>query len=150
MIRCYIFSILLYGCESWTMNLAMEKRIEAFEMYLYRRILKISWMQKITNVEVLNRMQKEKELLQTIKERKIQYLGHILRGEKYALLQLIFQGNIEGKRSRGRPRKMWMDDIMGWTGLTSSIYTNKNECTDIYFYVCVEGVSLMFSQNGKR
>uniref|UniRef100_A0A8D9FEY5 Uncharacterized protein n=1 Tax=Cacopsylla melanoneura TaxID=428564 RepID=A0A8D9FEY5_9HEMI len=107
------------------MNLAMEKRIEAFEMYLYRRILKISWMQKITNVEVLNRMQKEKELLQTIKERKIQYLGHILRGEKYALLQLIFQGNIEGKRSRGRPRNMWMDDIMRWTGLTSSDIINK-------------------------
>ncbi|KAL1447433.1 hypothetical protein WDU94_013960 [Cyamophila willieti] len=125
MIRCYIFSILLYGCESWTMNLAMEKRIEAFEMYLYRRILKISWMQKIMNVEVLNHMQKEKELLQTIKERKIQYLGHILRGEKYALLQLIFQGNIEGKRSRGRPRKMWMDDIMRWTGLTSSDIINK-------------------------
>uniref|UniRef100_A0A8D8TH11 Uncharacterized protein n=1 Tax=Cacopsylla melanoneura TaxID=428564 RepID=A0A8D8TH11_9HEMI len=114
MIRCYIFSILLYGCESWTMNLAMEKRIEAFEMYLYRRILKISWMQKITNVEVLNRMQKEKELLQTIKERKIQYLGHILRGEKYALLQLIFQGNIEGKRSLDLERCGWM---ISWVGL---------------------------------
>uniref|UniRef100_A0A8D9FDW1 Uncharacterized protein n=1 Tax=Cacopsylla melanoneura TaxID=428564 RepID=A0A8D9FDW1_9HEMI len=112
------------------MNLAMEKRIEAFEMYLYRRILKISWMQKITNVEVLNRMQKEKELLQTIKERKIQYLGHtghILRGEKYALLQLIFQGNIEGKRSRerSRSRNMWIYDIMRWTALTSSDIINK-------------------------
>lgn len=67
------FSVLLYGCESWTLDPVTEKTIEAFEMYLYRRMLRIAWVQRITNNEVLNRMQKQKELLLTIKVRKTQY-----------------------------------------------------------------------------
>ena len=83
MARCYVFSVLLYGCESWTLDSQTEKRIEAFEMYVYRRMLRISWVQRITNDEVLQRMQKQKEILNTIKERKTQYLGHVMRGDRY-------------------------------------------------------------------
>uniref|UniRef100_A0A8D9AUB6 Uncharacterized protein n=1 Tax=Cacopsylla melanoneura TaxID=428564 RepID=A0A8D9AUB6_9HEMI len=82
LLRCYIFSILLYGVKSWTLTEATQKRIEAFEMWLYRRILRISWVDKITNSEVLSRMGKRKEIMITIKERKLAYLGHIMRNEK--------------------------------------------------------------------
>lgn len=75
MLRCYVFSILLYGCESWTLNPSLEKRIETFEMYLYRRILRISWTERVRNTEVLNQMKKNKELMLTIKERKLRYIG---------------------------------------------------------------------------
>lgn len=119
MLRCYVLPVLLYGCESWTLNPSMEKRIEAFEMYLYRRILKISWIQRVTNVEILNRMNKQKELLLTIMERKTQYLGHIMRGSRYELLQLIIEGKIQGKRSVGRRQNSWLKDLRRWFGCTS-------------------------------
>ena len=54
MLRCYIFPVFLYGSESWTLNQTLENRINAFEMYLYRRMLRISWMDRVTNEEVLN------------------------------------------------------------------------------------------------
>lgn len=79
MLRCYVFSTLLCGCESWTLDSPMEKRTEAFEIYLYRRILRIFWVQKVSNIEALNLMIKQKELLLAVKERKVRYLGHIMR-----------------------------------------------------------------------
>ncbi|KAL6432029.1 hypothetical protein ACFW04_007456 [Cataglyphis niger] len=104
MLRCYTFSIFFYGWESWTLDPIIEKFIEAFEMYLYRWILRISWTQRITNVEVLNRMRKQKELLFTIKTRKIHNLGHIMRGEKYELLRLIIEEKIIEKVYRQKTK----------------------------------------------
>ena len=100
--------------EAWTLKKIDTKRIEPFEMWMYRRILRISWAEKVTNVEVLRRMQKEKELVFTIKKRKLQYLGHVMRGDKYQLLQLIIQGKIIGKRSIGRRRNSWLKNLREW------------------------------------
>jgi ribosomal protein S10 len=62
----------------------MEAKIDAFEMYMYRRLLKISWTQKINNAEVLRRIgRSEKVLLTMIKERKLGYIGHVARGDRY-------------------------------------------------------------------
>uniref|UniRef100_A0A8D9EQ38 Craniofacial development protein 2 n=1 Tax=Cacopsylla melanoneura TaxID=428564 RepID=A0A8D9EQ38_9HEMI len=105
LLRCYVFSVLLYGVETWTLTKDTSNRLEAFELWLYRRILKISWTQKVTNVTVLQRMKKTKELLNTVKCRKLQYLGHIMRNPaRYELLQLILQGKIDSKREPGRRR----------------------------------------------
>ena len=93
--------------------------MEALEMYFYRRMLKIPWIQRVTNVKVLRRMQKEAELLNTIERRKLQYLGHILRGEKYGILHLILQGKIDGRRSIGRRQNSWLKDLRRWLGCTS-------------------------------
>ena len=71
-------------------------------MWVYRRILKIPWMAKISNEEVLRRVNRDRELFNIIKKRKTAYLGHIMRNSKYQLLQLIIEGKIEGKRGRGR------------------------------------------------
>jgi len=119
MLRCYIFSMLLYGCESWTLSPETERKITSFEMYLYRRILKIPWILKITNEEVLRRMGKQTELLSTLKKRKIEYLGHIIRGEKYEILRIIMEGKIEGRRSVGRRRNSWLKDIRRWLGVST-------------------------------
>lgn len=119
MVRCYIFSVLLYGCESWTLDISLEKKLDAFEMYIYRRILRISWVQRVSNVEVLNRMRKQKELMLTIKERKTRYIGHIMRGKKYELLRLIIEGKVQGKRSIGRRQNSWLKDIRRWFGCSS-------------------------------
>ncbi|KAF6217287.1 hypothetical protein GE061_001641 [Apolygus lucorum] len=122
---------LLYGCETWTLDPAMERKLVASEMYIYRCILRISWMDRVTNVEVLRRVGKSVELLLTVKERKTQYNGHVMRGDRYELLRLIIEGKIEGRRSVGRRKNSWLKDLRRWFGFTSvevfRVATNKLE-----------------------
>ncbi|KAI5721659.1 hypothetical protein M8J77_023562 [Diaphorina citri] len=119
-LKTYVFSILTYGCESWTLNERQEKKITAFELWCYRRILKISWRDRITNIEVLRRMNLPSvELLTTIKQRKTRYAGHIIRGSSGTLLAKIIEGKVEGTRDRGRQRRKWIDNIIEWTKTTT-------------------------------
>ncbi|CAG9830832.1 unnamed protein product [Diabrotica balteata] len=75
LLRCYVFTMLLYGVESWTLTEASMGKLEAFEMWCYRRILRISWVDRVTNIEVLRRMDKTCEIISTVKQRKLEYLG---------------------------------------------------------------------------
>lgn len=103
--------------ESWTLKRSSMLKLQAFEMWIFRRILKISWTDRITNDEVVIRMQQQPELLASIKRRKTSYFGHIVRNPKYDILKLIIQGKIDGIRGVGRPQMSWIDNIMKWTGL---------------------------------
>lgn len=121
LLRCYVFSVLLYGVETWTLTEASCKKLEAFEMWLYRRMLRISWKQKKTNHEVLQRMKKETEIMKTVKIRKLQYLGHIMRNpDRYGLLQRILQGKVVGRRSPGRRRISWLKNLRTWFASTTT------------------------------
>lgn len=113
-LKCYVFSTLLYGLESWTLKQEHINKLQAFEMWCYRRMLRISWTEKKTNVEVLREMGKERELITSIKARKLQYLGHMMRGNKYELMRVIMQGKIKGKRSIGRRRLSWLRNLREW------------------------------------
>lgn len=128
-LRCYVWSVLLYGMEGWTLKVNAINKLEAFEMWLYRRILKIPWTAKVTNVDVLASVNKERELFNTIKKRKTAYLGHIMRGEKYKYLQLVIEGKVEGRRGMGRKRLSWLRNIRQWTGIhniQTLIHTARN------------------------
>ena len=114
MTNCYVFSILMYGAEAWTLTKPLEKNIEAFEMWCMRRIARISWKEKVTNKEVLERLNTNRQLLQTVKQRKLRYFGHIRR--KGDIIQTILEGRMEGRRPRGRPRQTWFGNIPQWTG----------------------------------
>ena len=115
LLRCYVFSILFYGVESWTLTEASTKKLEAFEMWLYRRVLRIPWTDRVTNAEVLRRMGKEKEVMKTVKTRKLLYLGHVMRNEsRYVLLQKILQGKVCGARGVGRRRISWLKNLRTW------------------------------------
>lgn len=116
LVRCYIFSVLLYGVEAWTLTQTLSKRLEAFEMWVYRRMMKISWTDRVSNNTVLQRMNKKLELLKTIKRRKLQYLGHIMRSDKYNLLRLILEGKIQGRRRSGRRKTSWLQNLAEWFG----------------------------------
>jgi hypothetical protein len=105
----------LYGCETWTLKKETTDRLAAFERWTYRRMLKISWIQHVTNEEVLRRNGIDQQLIGAIKRRKVSYFGHIMRHENYALLQCILEGKIDGKRTRGR-RTSWMSNIRNWLG----------------------------------
>ena len=86
-------------------------------MWCYRRILKISWRDRITNVEVLRRVgETETKIYRNICRRKLKFAGHVIRGSSGEMAKNIIEGTVEGKRSRGRQRKTWIKDIKGWMG----------------------------------
>lgn len=119
MVKSYIWSILLYSMESWTLKTTHMNKLESFEMWIYRRLLRVSWTDFVSNAEILRRLNTERHLLHTIKIRKTTYFGHIIRGEKYQLLVLILQGKIEGRRGIGRKQMSWLRNIRSWTGIRS-------------------------------
>ena len=70
-VKCYVYSTLLYGAEAWTMNRQLESRIEALEVWIYRRICRISWKQKQSNKEVLEKLGMKRELMKEITKRQV-------------------------------------------------------------------------------
>jgi hypothetical protein len=116
-LQCYVWSTLLYGAETWTISENMAKRLSALEMWCYRRMLRISWTEKITNEEVLQKAEIKKRLYTTIQTKKLQYFGHIIRQNGEPLYRTVLEGKVNGTRGRGRPRDKWTSNITKWTGL---------------------------------
>ena len=78
-LKTYVWSILLYGCETWTITSETKKNLEAAEMWFYRRMLRISWKEKRTNESILEETNQERSLIKTIRKRQLKFLGHICR-----------------------------------------------------------------------
>lgn len=108
-VRCYVLSVLLYGVEGCTLKVSSMNRLEAFEMWMYCRMLRIPWVDRVTNNEVLRRAEKPQEVLTIVKRRKAAYFGHIFRNSN--LLQLIIEGKLEGRRGIGRKQFSWMRNL---------------------------------------
>ena len=112
--KSMIHSIILYGCETWTLNKTLEKRINAFESKSYKRILGISYRERKTNDNVfkiiIEAIGYVKPLLSTIKRRKLYHFSHTIRHE--SIHKLIMQGFIELNRRQGRPRTNWISNII--------------------------------------
>ena len=114
LLECYVWSVVLYGSETWTLSKAMQARLGSFEMWCYRRILKISYKEHISNATVLSRIKSKSKLLKIHKQRKFKYFGHMIRAE--GRLSVVCMGKIEGKRARGRQRLSWMDEVTNMAG----------------------------------
>ncbi len=118
-LMCYVFSVVSYGCETWTYSKATDHKINGFEMWCYRRMLIISWTSHTTQIDILQKIGvKETTMFNNLKHRKLSYAGHIMRdtlGHCDTLLTTI-EGRREGKRGRGTPRQTWVDDIRDWAG----------------------------------
>ena len=110
MVRCYIWSGLLYGCESWTISAVMRRRLEATEMWLLRRMLRVPWTARRTNQHVLQMAGTSRRLMTTIRQRQLRHLGHVLRSRSLGKDCLL--GMIEGTRARGRQRMKLMDGVI--------------------------------------
>ena len=81
-LKCYVQSVLLYGCESWTISDINKKRLEAAEMWFLRRMMRISWVKKMTNERVMELANTKRNLLTTIRKRQIEFIGHIVRKKR--------------------------------------------------------------------
>ena len=112
--KCYVWSILLYGAKTWTHSKSSMKRIKAFENWCLRRMLKISWTEKKSNKEVFEMCSTKPELIQKLVRLKLKYAGHIMRHTNQQ--KSLLEGMVEGKRSPGRQRLTWMDNIKEWSG----------------------------------
>ena len=101
-IKAVVWSNALYAAETWTLTTTDIKRLEAFEMWCWRRMLKINWMDKITNEEVLMLAQESRRIISVIRDRQKKWIGHIIRGD--SLLKRAIEGHFVGKPKRGRKR----------------------------------------------
>ena len=108
-LKTYVWSTLTYGCECWTITSDIEKKIEAAEMWFIRRMLRISWAEKKTNVNVLREGNVQRSLLKTIRKRQMEFLGHVCRRRGLEFLSLT--GKVEGKRDRGKQRITFLDSL---------------------------------------
>ena len=111
-LHCYVYSILTYGNECWTISAQMENRLEAVEMWFLRRVLRISWVDHISNGEVLIRAGEERTLIKAIRKRQLEFLGHVMRKE--GIEEILTSGKIEGKKGRGRPRFTFLGSLGKW------------------------------------
>ena len=133
-LKCYIWSTLLYGCETWTISADMIKKLEALETWFYRRMLRISWKEKVTNVEVYRRMNTSTSLLIDIVHRQLTFLVHILR--KGELENLVVTGFVDGKRDRGRQRETFLNYLSKIVGKSPLELINLAKKRDVWTKYC--------------
>lgn len=125
LVSTLIFPITTYACETWATNAADQRKIEAFEMWCWRKLLCIPWTARRTNESVRHEVGAPTKLCNAIIKQKLQYFGHIVRRDGENLEKLIMFGKVEGKRSRGRQKLRWTDGIATLTGKT--IYSCYNK-----------------------
>jgi len=113
LVKCYIWSIALYGTETWTICAVDQKHLESFEMWCWRRMEKISWTNHVRNEEALLRVKEQRNILHEISKQKANWIGHIL--SRNCLLQRVIEGKIKGgievTERRGRRHKKLLDDL---------------------------------------
>lgn len=111
-----VFSSMLYGCETWVHTKETQRRVLAFERKCYRKVLGITWQQKVTNEEVYARVSVKENIMQKIIQRKLRLFGHICRMKDDRKIKTLMFGTMAGNNKRGRPHKEWIDDIVEWCG----------------------------------
>ena len=111
-----VFSVVMYGCENWIIKKA-EHRIDAFELWCWRKLLRVPWTTRRSNQSILKESSPEYSL-EGLKL-KLQYFGHLMR-RAHSLEKTLMLGKIEGWRSRGQQRKRWLDSIIDSTDMSLS------------------------------
>ena len=103
-----VFPVVMYGCESWIIKKAEHWRIDAFELWCWRRLLRVPWTARISNQSMLKDINPEYSLEGLMLKPKLQYFGHLLQRAD-SLERIPMQGKIEGRRRRGWQRTRWLD-----------------------------------------
>jgi len=103
LVKAMVFPVVMYGCESWTMKKAECRRIDAFELWCWRRLLRVSWTARRSNQSILKEISPEYSLEGLMMKLKFQYFGHLLRRTD-SLEKTLMLGKTEGRRRRGQQR----------------------------------------------
>ena len=116
--KAMVFPVVMYGCESWTMKKAEHRRIDAFEVWCWRRLSRVPWSARRCNQSILKEISPGCSLEGLMLKLKLQYFGHLMRRAD-SLEKTLMLGKIEDRRRRGQQRMRWLDGItdMGLAGL---------------------------------
>ena len=110
LVKAMVFPVVMYGCESWTIEKAEHRRIDAFELWCWRRFLRVPWTTRRSNQSILTEISPGCSLEGLMFKLKLQYFGHLMqRADSFE--KTLMPGKIEGGRRRGRQRMRWLDGI---------------------------------------
>ena len=110
LVKAMVFPVVMYGCESWTVKKAESQRIDAFERWCWRRLLRVPWTARRSNQSILKEISPGYSLKGMMLKLKLWYFGHLM-WRVDSLEKTLMLGGIGGRRKRGRQRMRWLDDI---------------------------------------
>ena len=110
LVKAMVFPVVMYGCESWTVKKVECQRIDAFELWCWRRLLRVPWTARRSNQSILKEISPGISLERMMLKLKLQYFGHLMRRVD-SLEKILMLGGIEGRRRRERQRMRWLDGI---------------------------------------
>ena len=119
LVKAMVFAVVMYGCESWTIKKAEYQRIDAFELWCWRRLLRVPWTARRSNQSTLKEISPEYSLEGLMLKLKVQYFGHLMQRTD-SLEKTLMLGKMEGRRRRGRQRMKWLDGMANLMDLSLS------------------------------
>ena len=115
LVKAMVFPVVMYGCESWTIKKAEYRRIDAFELWCWRRLSRVPWTARRSNQSILKEISPGCSLEGLMLKLKLQYFGHLMqRADSFE--KTLMLGKIEGRRRRGQQRMRWLDGITKFNG----------------------------------